>query len=108
MARSAIDGNNASRVFVIAAGNTVLMSGLTIQNGSATDGGGGGIFNIGTLTLNDSTVSGNSADIGGGISNFGTTALNNSTVSGNSALNDGGGISNFDTLTLNNSMEATA
>lgn len=82
------------------------MSGLTIQNGSATDGGGGGIFNIGTLTLNDSTVSGNSADIGGGISNFGTTALNNSTVSGNSALNDGGGISNFDTLTLNNSIVA--
>ena len=79
-ARSAIDGNNASRVFVIAAGNTVLMSGLTIQNGSATDGGGGGIFNIGTLTLNDSTVSGNSADIGGGISNFDTLTLNNSIV----------------------------
>ena len=41
-----------------------------------------------------------------GIGNFGTLTLNDSTVSGNSALNDGGGISNFDTLTLNNSIVA--
>ncbi|NET54905.1 MAG: hypothetical protein F6K47_01460 [Symploca sp. SIO2E6] len=65
--------------------------------------------------MNNSTVSGNTANIGGGILNDGNAAdgatltLNNSTVSGNTANNDGGGIVNVGivangaTLTLNNS-----
>ena len=58
---------------------------------------GGGIFNAGTLTLTNSTVSGNNADEnGGGIfnDNGGTPMLTNSTVSGNNAAVDGGGIFN--------------
>ena len=66
---------------------------------------GGAIHNhYSTLTLTDSTLSGNSARrLGGGIYNFsGTLNLTNSTISGNSATGDGGGIFNNDigTLTL--------
>ena len=50
---------------------------------------GGGIFNTGTLTINNSTISGNTAaalmPTGGGIYNGGTLTINNSTISGNSA-----------------------
>jgi hypothetical protein len=65
---------------------------------------GGGIFNWGTLTLTDSTVSGNAANYGGGIYTDRTATLRNSTVSGNTA-DYGGGISQFytGTLTLINS-----
>ena len=70
---------------------------------------GGGIANTSTLTIFNSTLSGNSADSGGGISNFaGTLTISDSTVSGNSASNVGGGITNLSisgnaSLTLNNS-----
>ena len=65
---------------------------------------GGGISNSGTLTLMNSTVTGNSADAGGGIWNTGemTMTLTNSTVTGNSA-EVGGGIWNGGALTLMNS-----
>jgi predicted outer membrane repeat protein len=55
---------------------------------------GGGIK--GTVTLEDSTVSGNSADVGGGIA--GTVTLIRSTVSDNYA-DDGGGVYGQGTLT---------
>ena len=47
---------------------------------------GGGLFNLGTLTLTGCTVSGNSAgDEGGGLFNDGMLTLTDCTVSGNSA-----------------------
>src|SRR6266567_4433579 len=67
------------------------------------------IYNEGTLTLSNSTVSGNTAlfNGGGGIDNLGTLTLTNSTVSGNRADfaggSKGGGIYNLGTLTLTNS-----
>lgn len=67
-----------------------------------------------TLTITNSTVSGNSANVfGGGVVNSdnnaaATLTLNNSTISGNSANDGGGGAANFTnntaaTLTINNS-----
>ncbi len=100
-----ISGNNASRVFNITSGK-VTISGLLITQGKVTGfASGGGIFNGGTLTLNNSTVSGNTADFGGGIENGGTLTVNNSTVSGNTAVQVGvgGGIRNNGTLTLKSS-----
>ena len=48
---------------------------------------------VGTATLTDCTVSGNSAGIdGGGLINVGTATLTNCTVSGNSAGGNGGGL----------------
>ncbi len=57
--------------------------------------GGGGIGNIGTATLANCTLSGNSAASGGGIGGPGTARLTNCTLSNNSAFNQGGGIFNF-------------
>ena len=69
-ANLAISGNNAVEVFNIASGVTASISGLTVENGTATRGGG--IDNNGTLTLANSTLAGNSAaDSGGGICNIG-------------------------------------
>jgi CSLREA domain-containing protein len=80
------------RVFHIPGGN-VNISDVTIKNGGSNVDDGGGIYNGGTLTLNNSTVSGNIASAGGGIYNSGTLALNNVTIANNTADN-GGGISN--------------
>jgi hypothetical protein len=90
----AVDANHASRVFYIASGNDVTISGLTITNGSAPSPQfGGGIYNDhAILTINNCTISGNSASYGygGGIGNEGyqgtaTLTVHNSTLSGNSA-----------------------
>ena len=109
----AISGNLASRVFRITGGSTVAISGVTIQDGKIIvnvfpDNEGGGIFIEigGTLTLTNSTLSGNSTFYGGGgggIANGGTLTVTNSTVSGNSSYWGGGGIANYGTLTLTNS-----
>ncbi len=89
-------------------GASVTISGLTFENTKTA--GGLIVNNGGTLTLNNSTVSGNTASgsniLGGGILNQGTLTLTNSTVSGNTATDAnvlGGGIFNGGTLTLTNS-----
>jgi hypothetical protein len=86
-----ISGNNASRVFVILEGATVIIQRVTVCNG-LVDGDslpdpsvGGGILNYGSLILSDVVVSGNQAfgrwdvspngfsgaAVGGGIANMG-------------------------------------
>jgi CSLREA domain-containing protein len=66
--------------------------------GDYCDGRGGGIYSTGTVVAISSTISGNSAHhYGGGFYNTenGTATINNSTLSQNSArYNDGGGIYN--------------
>ena len=92
------------RIFRVDLGATVVLSGLTVTNGIDVNVGGG-IFNEGTLTLNDVTVSGNRAFFGGGIENNGTLTVNDSRVVGNTAIDFGGGIDNFlGTLTLNDTV----
>ena len=49
------------------------------------NGYGGGISNYSTLTVRNSTLSGNSAGGGGGIGNIGTAKLLNTIVAGNPA-----------------------
>jgi murein DD-endopeptidase MepM/ murein hydrolase activator NlpD len=104
----AISGNNASTVFQIDFGVTVSISGVTIENGSGSFNqgiggttGGGGISNLGTLTVSSSTFSANSAGSGpfasgGGIFNGynATVTVANSTFTGNSAQYYAGGIFN--------------
>lgn len=99
-----VSGQNAIRVFSIDAGITVSLSGLTISDGNAGSAAlGGGIANQGTLTLQEITLSNNTADFGGGVFNQGTLTVRNGTVSENSATTMGGGIFSSATLTVENS-----
>ncbi|MBR5414413.1 MAG: hypothetical protein IK105_00570 [Thermoguttaceae bacterium] len=94
-----IDAGGKSRVFYIYGGSSsvpVELVGLTITGGNAPRDFGGGIYNYGTLKITGSTVVRNTAkDYGGGIYNWlsGTLTVTDSTVSGNSA-NIGGGVYN--------------
>ncbi|MBV8864049.1 MAG: hypothetical protein JO210_01465 [Acidobacteriaceae bacterium] len=105
----AISGNNASQVLYINSGVNVAISGVTIENGSGSLGGG--IYNAGMLTLSSSTLSSNSGlDAGGGIYNdTGTLKVTDSTFSGNSSAGicsggAGGAITNDGgTVTVTNS-----
>src|SRR5829696_1674266 len=107
-----VSGNNTVRVFEVGtstiSGAKLTLNNLTVANGRA-DNAGGGILNLGTLEVNNSTISGNRAGTdNGGIGNAsaGTLTVNNSTISGNSANNNGGGIGNGSTATLNNTIVA--
>jgi len=118
----AITVSNISSSFHISGGAVAAISGLSIGNvvvgfnayvGMTIDGGSTlllnacnvsgfrdtGIFNGGTLSLNNCTVTGNSGDAGGGIRNYGLLGVTNSTISGNSA-GHGGGIYNHPTGSL--------
>ncbi len=101
-----ISGGGAVTVFTINSGVTVSISGLTIADGNGTSGSG--ILNNGTLNINNSAFSNNVASVttssGGGIDNGSgsTLTVSNSTFSGNYA-GSGGGILNFGTMTVSNS-----
>jgi hypothetical protein len=140
-ATTIVDGNQAGSVFTISNVNAhVTLSKLTIRNGNAKGCGpshencGGGIYNGGVLTINNSTISGNIAsDAGGGIacSNYGaprliikrstitanssgvgggvaifqcTAKIKNSTISGNSANDWGGGFYYFEATATINNV----
>ena len=99
-----ISGNNASRVLDISSSSAIVtLSGLTITQGTAEGGFGGGIYNTGALTVSQCTLSGNNAIYGGGIYNLGTLTVSQSTLSGNLASFFGGGITNAGTLTVSQS-----
>ena len=100
-----ISGNNAVRVFSIPSGVIVTLNQLDIINGLGSVSSGGGIESYGELTLNDCTLSDNSADWGGGIFSAGILSVNRCTVSDNTATGNGGGILNEfgGTLTVNDS-----
>jgi hypothetical protein len=82
---------------------TLTITNTTLSGNSANFGGGIRDFG-GTVTVTGSTLSGNSANLGGGIASDGTLTVSNSTLSGNSAIS-GGGIYNYnsDTSTVSNS-----
>ncbi len=99
-----ISGSGYSRVFQVDPGTTAILSDLTItggeQTGAVNGNTGGGLTNDGTVTITDSTISGNSAPYGGGLSNFGTATLTDCTIGFNSA-GTGGGLYNGTTGALN-------
>lgn len=108
-----VDGGNTYQVLMVNSGATLNLNRLTIAHGycslnACMSGyqyrGGAGIMNSGTLTVTNSTISGNTAfqTVGGGIENVGTLTVTNSTLSGNYA-NNGGGIYNAGALTISNS-----
>jgi hypothetical protein len=96
-----LDGTANGHVVTVGAGvSGVTLDDLTIENGYSDYGGG--IDNGGTLTLTDSTVSGNAGDYAG-IYNTSAMTIINSTIaknSGGESAGDGGGIANVGTMTV--------
>src|SRR5919106_4696784 len=88
------DAGGEYRIFDIASGVVVDISGLTIADGGVS-GDGGGLYNAGTLTVQNSAITGNhAAGSGGGIYVEMSASVNllASEVSNNSAGGGGGGI----------------
>ena len=124
MPETSIDGGGSARVIFVQKGATVTVSHLSILAGALTRGGGAGIKNEGTLTLdhvhmffnhtyssktdpnggavwNDwtltvksSIIDFNTANQGGGIYNTGKLVLRSSKVDDNQALGSGGALAN--------------
>ncbi len=99
-----------TRPFLIQANTTVTINDLAINNGNVIGTErGGGIRNLGNLTLNRTIIRGNRAENnGGGISNVGELVINDSTIAGNEVQGgstgvSGGGIDNVGSLTIRNS-----
>ncbi len=102
-----INGDSSCQILNIASGSTVSIENLTLENGSATNGGA--ISNFGTFTIDSCSIINNTATIhGGGIYNAGTCTINSDAVIGkenkaNTATTGGGGIYNYTsgTITMN-------
>jgi Right handed beta helix region len=96
--RCTIEGNTSRQgggIYLYSSGNSGMVDvrDSTLSDNTAT-ADGGAILNGGTLTVLNSTLSGNTAVNGGGIDNAGDTTLVNVTVSGNTAAGAGGGFLN--------------
>jgi predicted outer membrane repeat protein len=128
-----LSGNNTNRVFLVNNSKSLTLRHITVANGSNNlYGGGVYVSDTGSLTVEDTTFTGNTASQGGAIYDnsvitmtitdstitgnssssygggiyirFGNVAINNSTINGNSANNDGGGIYiGFGDVKVNNS-----
>src|SRR5262249_13990402 len=104
-----ISGNNASRIFNIASGGNLTVSGLTVANGSVTGAGfvgnitntGGAIYNAGMLMATNCTFSGNNATVyGGAIQNFGPASFTGCSFIDNTAGTVAGAINDAGTGTV--------
>ncbi len=106
----AISGDDAYRVFEIDASTAVSITNVTVRDGYATNGDGGGIYSAGDLFLGNTRVISNFAGWSGGgmFVEQGTATLSNTRVISNSAyffscliLGQGGGVYVSGTATLN-------
>lgn len=92
--KTIIDGGGVDRVVTFDEGApaTAVIDGFTIQNGTATQGGGLRCAN-GAPVIRNCVVTGNSADEGGGMLLWnGSVSLESCTFTGNSATSTGGGV----------------
>lgn len=107
LVNSEVSGNTAGSVgggIVNYSNDTITITNSLIANNDAAQGGG--IYSIGHLILNDSTVQGNTAEVmGGGVIIWaGTAVLDRSTIYQNEAVQYGAGLlNNGGTFTLTNS-----
>ncbi len=86
IARSWISSNLASaRGGALSIRGTALVSRSTISGNSGDEGGGAFVAPSGSLSLNDSTVSGNTAARGGGVQATGDVDISSSTIAANRA-----------------------
>ncbi|MFC1879165.1 choice-of-anchor Q domain-containing protein [Chloroflexota bacterium] len=87
-------------------GGTLIVNNSSIV-GNESAGNGGGIRNDNSLVVNNSTISENLASYGGGVYNYyGTITISSSTIHGNTSINQGGGIRSSNNLSIKNSILA--
>ncbi|MCP4539292.1 MAG: hypothetical protein GY832_19320, partial [Chloroflexi bacterium] len=87
------DGDGNVRIFTVESGNEVTLKHLNIVDGKTQAQYGAGIYNAGTLTIQDCTIADNEVRYkyssgraqGGGIYNAGTLTITGSVLSGNQA-----------------------
>jgi hypothetical protein len=87
-----IDANQIDSAMEIETGRIVTLRGITLRNGrTAPSRSGGGIFNLGSLTLSECVIEGGRTNgAGGGIANSGTLQVIRSTIRSNTAAFGGG------------------
>ncbi|MEM7537803.1 MAG: choice-of-anchor Q domain-containing protein [Chloroflexota bacterium] len=90
-----VDAGNQFQVATITGNSIVTIENLVLQNGVATEQGGG-IYNTATLTLRNATVKNSTAGgSGAGITNSGgTLVIENSLIEANTTQASGGGVRN--------------
>lgn len=112
-----VSGGDSTRVFRVNSGAELALEGLAIMDGYMVNDNGGGILNEGTLTVTNSTLSGNRVlrssnggfAYGGSILNNGILFISDSAISNNSVrvvadgACSGAGIYNTGTLIITNS-----
>ncbi|MEJ7849440.1 MAG: choice-of-anchor Q domain-containing protein [Pyrinomonadaceae bacterium] len=95
--KSTINNNLGGGIINFDGANAVITGSTIANNRTVNSQNGGGIYNFGIMSIDDSTINGNSVPTtvgaGGGIYNSNILAISNSTISGNSAP-AGGGIEN--------------
>ncbi len=99
-----LSGGKSQRVVTVTSGVSARIYDLAIVDGNAGALSGGGILNLGNLTLTRVLLSGNAAESGAGIWTSGHAALDYVFVTANSALCSGGGIENTGALSLSRSV----
>jgi CSLREA domain-containing protein len=90
-----ISSNRQNINFYVNTSATAEINGLTVSEGLL------GIYNFGTLTLNNLIVRDNGTN--GGIYGIGTTTINNSVIKNNEGRGSGAGVQNDLIMTINNS-----
>ncbi len=91
-----ISGNDLSRIFTLDNAGDVIIDGLTLTNGFSDYGGAINIIDS-TLTISNSVLSGNNANIDGGaiFNDYGNLTITESIITGNIADENAGAINNF-------------
>jgi hypothetical protein len=88
------------RIAEVGATGGLTLNSVTLDNGLAVGGGGGGVLNAGAVTLTDSALTGNTASgDGGGILNLGAATFTSSALTDNTTSGTGGGLANAATGT---------
>jgi hypothetical protein len=98
-AGTVIDGGGIDRIFDVASPAQATLTSLTITHGSGVDGGG--IRNLGTLTMTGGAIQDNQGRQGGGLFNQGMAALDSVSIQENVVdRGEGGGIYNHGNLVV--------
>jgi hypothetical protein len=102
LTRTTLTGNAAGGGGGLAnRGGTVLLTQtLVARNEAFSPTDGGGLLNMGTLLLSETTLANNRAESGGGLATSGTALVTNVTVAGNEATVGAGVFQSGGTLTI--------